>query len=493
MQIRSEPVTVYREFCAKRHWQHAEKARKAAILSQDTCLCVAQLLRWFSLLKAGHGASPVSGTGVVEAVCGLFFSSSGMKERGCLMKRTSLGECKRVIGESKSECESKSEIESIIKSKCKSKSESERKIKIIALFLAAAMLVGTVACVSRPQESLSGQTVAGESVAVESVTVESATGDSATGDSATEGSGAGDSVTGDSATEGSATVESATEGSGTGESVTEDREGNPVTLPDKIERVISMGPSNTEIISALGLADMIVAADEYSSNVAGLRGEIPLFDMMAPDAERMIALEPDVVFVAGMSAFGSLDQYGAIKDAGACVFYVPTSESVAAITEDIKAISVALGVREKGEGIVAEMLAEIDRMRQIGETITDRKTVYFELSAPPYLISFGANSFLFELVEIIGAENIFSERESWIAVSEEVIFDVNPDVILTSVNYIDDPVGDIVSRPGWNSIAAVQKGDVYYIDTDASNRPSNNIVLALREMAAAIYPGVFES
>jgi iron complex transport system substrate-binding protein len=60
--------------------------------------------------------------------------------------------------------------------------------------------------------------------------------------------------------------------------------------------------------------------------------------------------------------------------------------------------------------------------------------------------------------------------------------------VLTSVNYIDDPIGEIKSRPGWENITAIQNDDVYYIDTDASNRPSHHIVKALRMMAKAVYP-----
>ena len=64
-------------------------------------------------------------------------------------------------------------------------------------------------------------------------------------------------------------------------------------------------------------------------------------------------------------------------------------------------------------------------------------------------------------------------------------------MILTSVNYIDDPVGEILARAGWESVTAVQNGDVYAIDANASNQPSQNIVVALREMLAAVYPEVY--
>jgi len=133
----------------------------------------------------------------------------------------------------------------------------------------------------------------------------------------------------------------------------------------------------------------------------------------------------------------------------------------------------------------------IDNVRAIGETITDKKTVYFEIEAAPWMYSFGKGVFLHEMIGIVGATNIFGDQESWTSVADEVVLAEDPDVILTSVNYIDDPIGEIKSRPGWGGITAVKDGAVYYINTDASNRPSQNIVKALVEMAKAIYPGLY--
>jgi iron complex transport system substrate-binding protein len=76
--------------------------------------------------------------------------------------------------------------------------------------------------------------------------------------------------------------------------------------------------------------------------------------------------------------------------------------------------------------------------------------------------------------------------------SAESIIERNPDVIITNVNYIDDPIGEIKSRPGFNHINAVINNRVYQIDTDSSVRPSQNIILAVRQMAHAVYPELYE-
>jgi iron complex transport system substrate-binding protein len=147
-----------------------------------------------------------------------------------------------------------------------------------------------------------------------------------------------------------------------------------------------------------------------------------------------------------------------------------------------------MGSKPQAEVLIAEMETEIEAVRTITESSTDKKTVYFEIGAAPNMVSFGHGVFLHEMIELIGAENILADQKSWISVADEVILDANPDVILTSVDYIDDSVAEIKTRPGWDKISAVQNDSVFYIDTDASNRPSHHIRKALQKMALAIYP-----
>jgi len=267
-----------------------------------------------------------------------------------------------------------------------------------------------------------------------------------------------------------------------------DRAGNPVTLPKKIDKIISIGPATTEILIALGLAEKIIAADTYSRDVAGLAPGIPLFSIMAPDAERIILLEPDVIFVTGMSKVGSIDPFAAVSDVGICVLSIPTSVSLADIKADIRFIAKVTGTDEKGEEIVANMEKTIDAISKIGDTIIDKKTVYFEISSVPNLYSFGSGVFLNEMLEILGAENLLADRKQWVTVGEEAILDRNPDVILTNEHSTGKSVDEILARPGWNVLTAVQNRDVHFIDPTSSSRPSHNIVKALQEMAKAVYP-----
>ncbi|MFV0527294.1 MAG: ABC transporter substrate-binding protein [Lachnospiraceae bacterium] len=280
----------------------------------------------------------------------------------------------------------------------------------------------------------------------------------------------------------------ATETSTEAAQITEDRQGNAITLPETVERVMTAGPSNTEILIGLGYADNIIAADTYSENVEGLPADTPLFDMTAPDVEKILELKPDVILVTGMVQVAGDDPYKSFKDAGICVIYIPSSNSIASIEEDIAFVAAVMGDASKSDAVIAEMEQKIAEIKAVGDTIEDKKSVYFEIAAAPDMYSFGKGVFLNEMIEIIGAENILQDQDEWVAVADEEVLSSNPDVILTSVNYIENPTEEIAARPGWEAITAVKNQAVYSIDTDASNNPSQNIVKALEEMAKAVYP-----
>lgn len=276
------------------------------------------------------------------------------------------------------------------------------------------------------------------------------------------------------------------------ETTVTDREGNEVKVPTKLERIISAVPSNTEVLVELGLADKLVGVDKYSEGIEGLNKDIPKMDMNNPDAEAIIALEPDIIIASGHNKIGSAeDPYKAIVEAGIPVVYIPSSDSIKGIYKDIEFIASLVNEKKKGEEIITDMKVKISKYEELGKTIKDKKKVYFEIGPAPNLFTFGHSTFLNEMIEVIGAENVFKNEKSWFAPTEEAILDANPDAIFTNVNYVKNPTKEISSRNGWENIKAIKNGDVSYIDSNSSARGNQNIIKALDEMAKAIYPNVY--
>jgi len=269
-----------------------------------------------------------------------------------------------------------------------------------------------------------------------------------------------------------------------------DREGRAITLPDEISTIMTIGPSNAEILVALGFGPQIIATCRFADDVEGLTPGISQeVTITTVDAEFVVNLMPDIVFVTGMTRVGGdEDPLALVSDVGITVIYMPTSVSIDAIKEDIRFLAAVMEAEDAGEDIISAMEAELDEIRQIAATIAESRTVYFEV-AP--MFSLGRETFLHEMIELVGGVNIFANEVGWIRVADEILLLTNPDVILTSTNFLDDPITEILERPGFAAITAVQNGDVFIIDTSASNRPNHNIVIALREIAAAVHPDEF--
>ena len=260
------------------------------------------------------------------------------------------------------------------------------------------------------------------------------------------------------------------------------------------ETILSMGPANTEILVALGFGDQIIAIDTFSVDIEGIAPDLPAFDMMAPDLEQIIALGPDVIIATGMMFVDGIDPFQVVSEMGIRVVHIHgagSASSIAEIQADIRHIAAAMGVEEVGEAIIVQMEWEIAKIRALVAGITEPRTVYFEIAAPPFMYSFGHGVFLHEMIELIGAVNVFADQDAWFFVADEAVPEANPDVILTNVGYVDEPVADILARPGWETISAVENGRVYFIDPDTSSRPNHHIVQALWEMVRAVYPELF--
>jgi len=267
--------------------------------------------------------------------------------------------------------------------------------------------------------------------------------------------------------------------------------GNDIVVPDSIEKIIVASPQITEMLVAIGLGDKIAAIDAYSVGLEGIKTELPIFDLMSPDNERILEIEPDIIFATTMIQADGLEPLYAIKQAGICVVYLPTPDDIKGIKESILFVGAVTKNDEKANEMVSAMEAEIAKIAEIGATVTEKKSVYFEISAAPYMYSLGTGVYLNEMIELTGAVNIFADKNGWLAVDTEMLFNGNPDVILTNVNYLEDPIGEILARENWGSITAVQNGEVYQISNNPSSLANQNIVIALKEIAKAVYPDLY--
>lgn len=285
---------------------------------------------------------------------------------------------------------------------------------------------------------------------------------------------------------------------GAGEVPTKDRSGNDIKVPAEVKSIVSLAPSTTRVLIDLGLALKIVAVDTNSLQYKDyLPSGVKSFDMMNPDNEAIAALKPDIVFTSGMSSVGGSSPFKPLIDSGICVADIPSSASLSAIEDDIKFIGNCTGKGIEAVALATAMNASFKLISKASGTISadKQKTVLFMMSIPtaeaPTIYSFGKNTYLDEMLTAIGAKNACGSQESWVAISVEDAIAMNPDVILTNVDYVEDPVKDIKALKGWENVKAIKNNEVYKVDPNLSMQPNNHVTDAALEWLKVVYPDIF--
>lgn len=270
-----------------------------------------------------------------------------------------------------------------------------------------------------------------------------------------------------------------------------DRSGAEIEALDNYFRVVSYAPAITELLVDLGYGDRIVAITSYDKG-DGVVGEPKVFDMVNPDMEGLLVLEPDLILVGELTAEGGADPLIEFRKMGTTVASFPTANTIADIYLDLEFMGELLGEKETADALVQDMKRQIAEISAITDKIEDKKSVYFEISPAPYMYSTGDETYLNQMISIAGGENVFADDQtSWISVTDEMVIAANPDVIITNVTYVDDAVEEIEKRNGWGDITAIKNGEVFLVENNPTSLPTRNILTGIREMAKDMYPELF--
>lgn len=270
--------------------------------------------------------------------------------------------------------------------------------------------------------------------------------------------------------------------------VTDDR-GKEIKFDKIPETVISLQPSNTEILFALGMKDKIVGVTEYDHYPQEASEIERISDTINIDAERIIELDPDVVIAY---TIGEEDQLKSLEDLGIPVFVIQSAASFDDVYGDIAQISEVMGVKELGEQTIHAIRSQLKDVEEKLQGLEDQKKIYFEISPSPDIYTTGANTFQQEFFDYAGVKNLFDDQEGWIKLTEEEAIQQNPEIIITTVNYVEDPIAEIKSRAGWEQIEAIQTDRVYQLDADIMSRPGPRIAEAVELLAETAYPELFK-
>lgn len=271
----------------------------------------------------------------------------------------------------------------------------------------------------------------------------------------------------------------------------------------EISRIVSLGPSATEIIFALGAGDSLVARTDFCDfppevkNVKSIGG----FDAKTFSLESIVALEPDFVYLfAGMHSH----LIKPLRDLGIKV-YVSDCTSIDDVKKEIREVGAILGKPEKAK----ELISDIDeKLLKAEKIIKDKKgkihwkkmnsaptklipypNVYYEINSTPYM-SIAKGSFINDILSKAGCKNIFAdEKSAYPVVSEEAIIYKNPDIIIFPSYYeAEKDISDFIKhRPQWKVVNAVIEKRIVVLDSEIFDRPGPRVGDAVLQLAEKVW------
>ncbi len=271
-----------------------------------------------------------------------------------------------------------------------------------------------------------------------------------------------------------------------------DARGQEITLAAPGQRIVSLAPSITEILFAVGAGSQVVANTQYCNYPpeADALPEIGGFSAKTISIESIVALDPDLV-IGGSTAQTTVAEALAPMGIPTLIFEPKSFEDVYA---NIAMVGLATGHSAEAEALVAEMQARVAAVEAVVAEIPaeQRPSIFYEVFDEP-LLSAGPNTFIGQMMTLVGATNIFADtNEEYPVVSAEAIVDRNPDVIVGPDSHGDKLTPEqLALRPGWERINAVQNERIYLLDGDMASRAGPRLVDVLESLAKILYPENF--
>lgn len=265
-----------------------------------------------------------------------------------------------------------------------------------------------------------------------------------------------------------------------------------VTLPAEPERIVSLAPSNTEIVCALDACDQLVGVtdfDDYPDQVA----DVPDVVIGAVvDIELVVAADPDLILAAGNELTSSA-VITELTDLGYPVL-VLYPESLDEVLDNVRLVGAAINAGELAEALVGEMQ---DRIAGVVDAVAgaDRPRTFYEVGVfEGAIYTAGQDSFLASLITLAGGDPITGDALTT-AIALEDLITADPELILLGDAAYDPSItpDSVAARPGWNAMSAVQGGRIVVVLEDpVITRPGPRIVDGLEALARVIHPDRFD-
>jgi iron complex transport system substrate-binding protein len=258
------------------------------------------------------------------------------------------------------------------------------------------------------------------------------------------------------------------------------------TVPEVSVRIVSLSPTATEMLYAIGAGDQVVAVDSYSTFPAETASKVTKMSAFEPNAEAILGYTPDVVLISN-----DTNKISEQLIAGNPKLQVWTGAAAATLDDVYKQIT-ELGALTGHEDDAATLIDSMkSRIAKVTENISapmTPKSYFYELDNTLYSVT--SNTFVGALLKPFGFTNIADGVEAgndYPQLNAEVIAKANPSVIfLADTKCCATNAAEVAKRPGWAGIDAVKNGHIVELDDDVASRWGPRVVDLLEQISAGI-------
>jgi cobalamin transport system substrate-binding protein len=270
--------------------------------------------------------------------------------------------------------------------------------------------------------------------------------------------------------------------------------GQQITLQQPARSVVSLAPSNTEILFAIGAGSQLIGRDSFS-DYPPEAAQVPDIGggFTALNTELILSKKADLVLAAPLTP---PEQIADLRNMGLTIFVVPNPQSFEELYANLRTVAILTGHQAQANSLVESLKRRVQAVRQTVAKTTEKPLVYYELDAtdPNAPFTSGPGTFVDLLIKQAGGVDFGEElKGEWVQVSVEELLAKQPEMIVLGDNtYGGVTPQQVASRTGWDALTAVQQGRIYIFDDNLVSRPGPRLVEGLEAMAKLLHPDLFK-
>ena len=250
------------------------------------------------------------------------------------------------------------------------------------------------------------------------------------------------------------------------------------------ERIISLAPSNTEILFALGLGDKVVGVTDWCDYPPEALEKEKVGGPWTPDVEKILALQPDLILASDTNPFDIITN---LEGLGLTVFGIKSID-LADVQNDIRTVGEITDKEVEAQVLTSEMTEGIQAVTDVTSELEERPKVFYLIDQ--YLWTVGQGTFIHELIVKGGGVNICQNITGYAMITIEEVIARNPEVIITSS--LPGVYEWAMNETSLNSTDARQNNRVFVCDDNLAQRPGPRLVDGLEWFAYFIHPEIFD-